>query len=172
MFRFEAKGELASLLVLPEDKAVHGADLGDLVVGSKEPQVLLVTLLVGIQLGLDARGIVASDLGITRSAGPGTDLVRGRQQVDGVESRGEVRADGGGNDKDQGLVRCTHSKGLLGTDHGGAEVERVAATLGNPAVIDLQVLANQLDQLFVLKILQAVPEKKAIVSARYKEYTP
>lgn len=153
LIKTQQKEILASLLVLPEDEAVHGADLGDLVIGSKQPQVLLVALLVGIQLGLDAGGIVASDLGITSSTGPGTDLLRGRQQVDGSEARREVRTDGRGNDKDHGLVRGADSEGLLGSDHGRTEVKRVTAALRDPAVIDLQELADQLGELFILKAL-------------------
>lgn len=142
-----------ALLVLPVDKAVHGTDLGDLMVLTKQPQVLLESLLVGIQLRLDARGIVASDLGITGTAGPGTNLLGRGQQVHGGESRGEVRTDGGGNDKDHGLVRGADTERLLSTDHGRTEVKGVTTALGDPTIIDLQELADELGQLLALEAL-------------------
>lgn len=142
-----------ALLVLPVHKAVHGANLGHLVIGAKQPQVLLEAFLVGIQLGLDAGGIVASDLGITSAAGPGTDLIRGGQQVDSSKARREVRTHGGGNDEDHGLVRGANAEGLLGADHGRAQVQGVTTALGDPAVIDLEELANALDKLIILEAL-------------------
>jgi hypothetical protein len=48
----------------------------------------------------------------------------------------------------------------LGADHGGAEVERVATALGDPAVVDLQELADQLGELLVLKALFCFDSKK------------
>jgi len=142
-----------ALLVLPVNKAVHGADLSDLMVLSKQPQVLLESFLVGIQLRLDARGIVASDLGITSTTGPGTDLLGRRQQVHGRKAGGEVRTDGGSNDKDHSLVGSSDTQGFLGTNHGRAQVQGVAATLGDPTIIHLQELANQLCQLFAFEAL-------------------
>lgn len=51
-----------ALLVLPEHKEVHGADLCHDVLLAEEPQVLAVAAACCLGLGLDARRIVAAHL--------------------------------------------------------------------------------------------------------------
>lgn len=137
---------LARLLVLEGDEHVHGADLGDVLLLAKEPQVLLEAAAGGLELGQDAGGVVGAELLVADAAGPGAHGVVGGLERDGLEARGVVGADGTGDDVQQGAAGRANSQSLLRANHGRAEVERVAALVGNELLLELGELGNQLNE--------------------------
>ena len=140
------EGLLTGLLVLESNEEVHGADLGDVLLLAEKPQVLLETAAHGLDLGHDAGRVVGAELLVTDTAGPGAHGVVGRLERDGLEARGVVRADGGGDDVEQSRTGGTDAEGLLRADHGRAKVQRVAALLGDEATVELDQLGDQVDQ--------------------------
>ena len=137
---------LARLLVLERHKEVHGADLGDILLLAEKPQVLLETAAHGLDLGNDARSIVGAELLVADAAGPGAHGVVGRLKRHSLEAGRVVRADGGGDDVEQGGAGGTDAERLLGADHGRTEVQGVTALLGDEAAVELDELGDKVDQ--------------------------
>lgn len=144
----EGRGDellLARLLVAQGDEHVHGADLGDVLLLAEQPQVLGEAAAHGVALGHDAGRVVGAQLLVADAAGPGAHGVVGGLERDGLEPRGVVRADGAGDDVQQGAAGRADAEGLLRADHGRAQVQRVAALGGDEALIELGEGGDQVD---------------------------
>lgn len=137
---------LARLGVAQGDEEVHGADLGDVLLGAEEPEVLLEAAAGGLQLGQDAGGVVGAELLVADAAGPGADGVVGGLEGDGLEAGGVVGADGRGDDEEEGRAGGADAEGLLGADQGRAQVERVAALDGDEALLELGEAADEVGE--------------------------
>lgn len=142
---------LARLLVLDGGEHVHGADLGDVLLLAEEPEVLLEAAGGGLLLGHDAGGVVGAELLVADAAGPGADGVVGGLEGDGLEARGVVGADGGGDDVEEGGTRRADAEGGLGPDHGGTQVQGEAALVGDLLGLELGELGDELDHAGGLK---------------------
>jgi len=109
--------ELVGAVGLPEDdEHVHGADLGKIVLGAVEPEILGVSKLSSLLLGEDAWGVVDSELVGTSATGSSAHVFRGAEERDRLEALGVVGANGGEDDEEKCFVRWAYANGLLSTD--------------------------------------------------------
>lgn len=136
---------LARLLVAQGDEHVHGADLGDVLLLAEQPQVLGEAAAHGVALRHDAGRVVGAQLLVADAAWPGAHGVVGGLERDGLEACGVVGPDGAGDDVQQGAARRADAEGLLRADHGGPQVERIAALRWDEALVELGELGDQVD---------------------------
>src|SRR5690606_38187747 len=94
-------------------------------------KVLLVALLCSLKLRNNARSIVCAELLVSHTAGPGADPRGCSLEADGLEAGRVVGTNGRSNDKQESRAWRSNAESLLRTNHGGAEVERVSALVGN-----------------------------------------
>ena len=90
--------------------------------------------LGGLHLRHDTRRVVGPKLLVTHASRPGSDGVVGRFEGNGFEARWVVRPDRRSDQEEEGRTGGSHAKGALGADHGGAQVQRVAARGGDEAL--------------------------------------
>ncbi|KAI6748546.1 hypothetical protein HG530_015319 [Fusarium avenaceum] len=114
---------LASLLVLEN---------------GKHPEVLLETTAGSLELRNDAGRIVCTQLLVANTTGPSTNSV-----ISGLERNGlEAEESGAGR---------ANAECLLGSDHGGAQVERVSSLVGDEASVEVGELGDEVDAVLGLK---------------------
>lgn len=126
--------------VVPDNKEVTGASLGDLTVRAEQPQDLIEAQGLGLAVGLQGRTVVRTELGVAEAAGPGTDGIGGR----GVESKTFAGLGFGvllhfrevgpwdGNNEEEGFLGHLDAEVGTVTDNGGTDVEERTG-VGEPA---------------------------------------
>ncbi|KAI3479786.1 hypothetical protein L1887_58181 [Cichorium endivia] len=144
-------------LVAEDDKEVHGAHLGELPVGTKQPEHLVVALLERLHGGLRGAGVVGGELVAARSAGPGTHDVGAREQADGLGARAGrvVVAYGAADAEELRLGGDTHAERVGRADERGAQVERLALAVRHIVAVEADERLDELDELVAVKGGQA-----------------
>ena len=148
---------LLAVGIFHEDENVHGANFGNLVILAEEPQHLLTAIFFRLFADPQRGRVVAAHLSKAATARPRPHKLRVGQEVDGLDSGGEIGSNRAQQHEEQSLVGGSDSQSGFSANQRGPNIKGGAGAMRDPLLFELDESPHALEQLVAIEGREAGP---------------